>query len=64
MNPSEDHDTTELSDSLEKLRRKTPGRWDGIQAVTTSLVERDAARPDDPAPSPPMPRSEDKPARH
>jgi hypothetical protein len=58
MNPSEDHDTTELSDSLESLRRKMPSRWDSLQTVTASLVERDAARPGDPA----LPQSKDRPA--
>jgi hypothetical protein len=47
MNPSEDHDTTELSDSLEKLRRKTLTRWDELTDITPSRAGRDAVKPGD-----------------
>ena len=52
MNPSEDHDTTELSDSLEKLRRNTPNRWDELKDITASRAGRDAVKPGDAKPVP------------
>lgn len=49
MAQSKDHDTTELSDSLDNLRRKK-SRWDGL---TGNTVEPDKAAisPEPPSPS-------------
>jgi hypothetical protein len=54
MDPSEEeHDTTELLDSLDKLQKKTAIRWSGLRDVIASFIGRDAAKPDAPEPSVP-----------